>query len=102
MRGRRFSDSPKIREIPAGCPGLVRGRFTLAAKIEQPTLEDATALRGGGSRSLLSASGASSKREPPRGEPVASKAASSLLLVVTNVRLPPDKPGASVSGFHVL
>ena len=37
-----------------GCPRLVRGRFTLAARNEQqPTFEDATALRGGVSGCLL-------------------------------------------------
>ena len=37
-----------------GCPRLVRGRFTLAARNEQQsTFEDATALRGGVSRWLL-------------------------------------------------
>src|SRR5580765_6466079 len=59
-----------------GCPRLAQGRFTLAARNEQqPTLEDATALRGGVSRCLLFVFGSafSSQREPPRGKPVASK-----------------------------
>ena len=63
--GRGFAQSPKhylsftpgfrdcVKTV-GGCPRLVRGRFTLAARNEQqPTFEDATALRGGVSRCLL-------------------------------------------------
>src|SRR6266540_6921123 len=42
---------------------------------------------------------ASSKREPPRGEPVASKPASSALLVATNVRLPRTSRGHPAAVF---
>src|SRR5258708_9985376 len=86
-----------------GCPRLVRGRFTLAARNEQqPSFEDATALRGGVSRFLatcflarhLAASvnlHGASPWHPKKGRQISFS---------SNEReTPPDKPVASLRVF---
>jgi hypothetical protein len=72
----------------------------LAARNEQqPTFEDATALRGGVSRCLVFVfSAVSSQRDAPRGKPVASKKRQQIFS--GNEReTPPEKPVASLGVF---
>ena len=86
-----------------GCPRLARGRFTLSARNEQQLTFIRCHRLARWSLTFLAiccqGQVVSSKREPPRGKPVASKEASSDLFSSNHRETPPDKPVASLRVF---